>query len=122
MQGLFVPFACVGSGDPVRVLRLYTMNTLDIFEAFIAEAMYNLPLPVLMCYAQALCSETSYCYCYCCVSVHATDSRTLTLALYCAVPYILLVETLVERYFGTVHPKIKTFWSIKLQVNLISHS
>ena len=29
MQGLFVPFACVGSGDPVRVLRLYTTNTLD---------------------------------------------------------------------------------------------
>ena len=31
VQGLSVPFACVGSGDPVRVLRLYTMNTLDIF-------------------------------------------------------------------------------------------
>ena len=30
MQGLSVPFACVGSGDPVRVLCLYTMNTLDI--------------------------------------------------------------------------------------------
>ena len=29
MQGLSVPFACVGSGDPVRVLRLYTTNTLD---------------------------------------------------------------------------------------------
>ena len=29
LQGLFVPFACVGSGDPVRVLRLYTTNTLD---------------------------------------------------------------------------------------------
>ena len=29
MQGLFVPFVCVGSGDPVRVLRLYTTNTLD---------------------------------------------------------------------------------------------
>ena len=26
-----VPFACVGSGDPVRVLCLYTTNTLDIF-------------------------------------------------------------------------------------------
>ena len=26
---LSVPFACVGSGDPVRVLRLYTTNTLD---------------------------------------------------------------------------------------------
>ena len=24
--------------------------------------MYNLPLPVLLCYAQALRSETSYCY------------------------------------------------------------
>ena len=30
VQSLFVPFACVGSGDPVRVLRLYTTNTLDI--------------------------------------------------------------------------------------------
>ena len=29
MQGLFVPFACIGSGDPVRVLHLYTTNTLD---------------------------------------------------------------------------------------------
>ena len=29
LQGLFIPFACVGSGDPVRVLRLYTTNTLD---------------------------------------------------------------------------------------------
>ena len=29
MQGLSVPFACVGSGDPVRVLGLYTTNTLD---------------------------------------------------------------------------------------------
>ena len=29
MQGLSVPVACVGSGDPVRVLRLYTTNTLD---------------------------------------------------------------------------------------------
>ena len=33
--------------------------------------MYNLPLPALMCYAQALRSETSYCYRYCCSS----DSR-----------------------------------------------
>ena len=29
MQGLFTPFAHIGSGDPVRVLCLYTMNTLD---------------------------------------------------------------------------------------------
>ena len=30
LQGLSVLFACVGSSDPVRVLHLYTMNTLDI--------------------------------------------------------------------------------------------
>ena len=30
MQGLSIPFACVGSDDPVRVLRLYTTYTLDI--------------------------------------------------------------------------------------------
>ena len=29
LQGLSIPFACVGSGDPVRVLCLYTTNTLD---------------------------------------------------------------------------------------------
>ena len=29
VKGLSVPFACVGSGDPVRVLCLYTTNTLD---------------------------------------------------------------------------------------------
>ena len=64
MQGLFVPFACVGSGDPVRVLRLYTTNTLDVLlKHLLLRRMYNLPLPILLCYAQALRSETSYCYC-----------------------------------------------------------
>ena len=29
LQGLSIPVACIGSGDPVRVLHLYTMNTLD---------------------------------------------------------------------------------------------
>ena len=64
MQGLSVPFACVGSGDPVRVLRLYTTNTLDVLlKLLLLRRMYNLLLPILLCYAQALSSETSYCYC-----------------------------------------------------------
>ena len=29
LQGLSIPFACIGSGDLVRVLHLYTTNTLD---------------------------------------------------------------------------------------------
>ena len=85
MQGLSVPFACVGSGDPVRVLRLYTTNTLDVLlKHLLLRHMYNLPLPLLLCYAQALRSETSYCYCDLSVSLKSV-------ALYCAVLYILLV-------------------------------
>ena len=50
MQGLFVPFARVGSGDTVGRSYVYpTTNTLDTIEAFIAETLYNLSLPNLMC-------------------------------------------------------------------------
>ena len=51
VQGLFVPFACVGSGDPVRVLHLYTTNTLDTIEAFIAETYVQLAATEAMCYS-----------------------------------------------------------------------
>ena len=45
LQGLFVGCIYVGSGDPVRVLRLlHTTNTLNTlcFEAFIAETYVQL--------------------------------------------------------------------------------
>ena len=65
LQGLSVPFACVGSGDPVRVLRLYTTNTQDIFEAFIAEAYVQLvatnPNVMLKPYALRLPTATATC-------------------------------------------------------------
>ena len=38
-----------------------------LLKHLLLRHMYNLPLPVLMCYAQALRSETSYCYCYYCM-------------------------------------------------------
>ena len=60
VQGLFVPFACVGS-VPVRVLRLYTTNTLDILKHLLLRHMYNLPFTdAYVLRAQALRSETSY--------------------------------------------------------------
>ena len=37
LQGLFVPFARVGSGDPGGSYVYSTTNTLDSIEAFIAE-------------------------------------------------------------------------------------
>ena len=40
-----------------------------LLKHLLLRHMYNLPLLVLMCYAQALRSETSYCYCYCCSDV-----------------------------------------------------
>ena len=43
MQGLFAGCMYVGSGDPVRVLRLlHTTNTLETLEAFIAETYVQL--------------------------------------------------------------------------------
>ena len=48
MQSLFVPFACVGSGDPVRVLRLFH-NKYSGYCCIhlLCKAMYNLSLPRL---------------------------------------------------------------------------
>ena len=42
--------------------------------------MYNLPLQILLCCAQALCSETSYCYRYC-WSTDAASLPSLSLSL-----------------------------------------
>ena len=48
IEGLFVPFADVGSGDPVRVLRLFhNKYTGYNWSIFIAETVYNLSLPNL---------------------------------------------------------------------------
>ena len=48
MQGLFVPFARVGSGDPVRVLRLFhNKYTGYCCIHLLCKAMYNLSLPRL---------------------------------------------------------------------------
>ena len=66
MQGLSVPFACVGSGDPVRVLRLYTTNTLDLLEAFVSQTYVQLAATnASVLHAQALRSETSYLLVHC---------------------------------------------------------
>ena len=48
MQGLFVPFARVGSGDPVRVLHLFH-NKYSGYCCIhlLCKAMYNLSLPRL---------------------------------------------------------------------------
>ena len=48
LQGLFVPFARVGSGDPVRVLRLFhNKYTGYCCIHLLCKAMYNLSLPRL---------------------------------------------------------------------------
>ena len=48
MQGLFIPFARIGSGDPVRVLRLFH-NKYSGYCCIhlLCKAMYNLSLPRL---------------------------------------------------------------------------
>ena len=55
-----------------------TTNTQDTIETFIAETMYNLLLPNLMCYSTG-------CLCPCNCSAYCTR---MTAVLYCTVPYI----------------------------------
>ena len=86
VQGLLVPFACLGSGDPVRVLHLYTTNTLDTLWSI---------------YCWDICTTCHYqnyvllywlirsCSCWSLsVTTWLTDWLRLSPALYCAVPYI----------------------------------
>ena len=76
--------------------------------------MYNLLLPMLMCYVlkpYALRLPTGGCSLVKCWPATAlllcVSCRVLSVTLYCVVTYILLVQTLVERYFGTVHSDIR---------------
>ena len=56
MQGLFVPFECVGSGDTVRVLqRIHWIH----FEAFIAETYVQLATTEAMCYSTSWSALTA---------------------------------------------------------------
>ena len=111
MQGLSIPFACVGSGDPVRVLHLYTTNTLDVLlKHLLLRRMYNLPLPILLCYAQALRSETSYCYCdrvtlSACVQVTLCECRV-------RIPRTVLCSAL---YTACVDASRTVFWDCSLK-------
>ena len=96
LQGLSVPFACIGSSDPVRVLRLYTTNTLDILWSI---------------YCWDICTTCRYqCLCATCSSLTLWDflladvlrssagtrmvsnqMLCLLFTLYCVVVYIPLV-------------------------------
>ena len=53
MQGFIRPVARVGSGDPVRVLRLYTTNNWMKFVVFIAETYVQLVVTDLRAILQA---------------------------------------------------------------------
>ena len=96
MQGLFVPFACVGSGDPVRVLCLFH-NKYSGYCCIhlLCKAMYNLSLPRLSANyyglpttVQLRAAHESRCSLF-------GVSRSTAQVLYC---------TCLERYiYGTVH-------------------
>ena len=96
MQGLFVPFARVGSGDPVRVLRLFH-NKYSGYCCIhlLCKAMYSLSLPRLSANyyglpttVQLRAAHESRCSLF-------GVSRSTAQVLYC---------TCLERYtFGTIH-------------------
>ena len=100
VQGLFVPFACLGSGDPVRALRLYTTNTLDTIEAFFAETYIQLVT------TEAMCCSTSW-------SALTTTTRATCVtdfALFCAAPYIVACVDVSRTVFSGPFKCILNFY------------
>ena len=75
MQGLFVPFACVGSGDPVRVLRLlhnkytgfnwgiYCWDNVQLVATKSNVLLYSLPTSVQLCCWRASLRMSIVLYC-----------------------------------------------------------
>ena len=86
VQGLFVPLAHVGSGDPVRVLRLYTMNTLDtLWSIYCWDICTTCCYQIYVLLYWLLRSRRSLLTD--CLS-RGNDSVCLSITLYCAVLYI----------------------------------
>ena len=99
LQGLFVPFARVGSGDPLRVLRLFhNKYTGYCCIHLLCRSMYNLSLPRLSANyyglpttVQLRAAHESRCSLF-------GVSRSTAQVLYC---------TCLERYiFGTVQSSL----------------
>ena len=127
MQGLFVPVARIGSGDPLRVLRLYTTNKLDILWSI---------------YCWDICTTCDYqnyvllywlIRSYSCwslsVTTWLTDWLWLSLALYCAMPYIAACVDVsrtvfwdhskrVNRHTKTEDRKTNGTWKMKIRTSV----
>ena len=84
--------ACVGSGDPVRVLRLYTTNTLDEVCSIYCWDICTTCRYRSTCYSTSASGPTALSVCsrLCLVAnCSLTDSwLTSALVLYCTVPFI----------------------------------
>ena len=80
MQGLFVPIARVGSGNPVRVLRL-----LHNKDAGYNWSIYCWDICTTCCYQTYVLSYSQMCTGW---VLSTTDCRMIA-ALYCAVPFIV---------------------------------
>ena len=63
-----------------------------LLKHLLLRHMYNLPLLVLMCYAQALRSETSYCYYYYCVCARVSWVGVCCRTVLCGALYTACVD------------------------------
>ena len=113
---LSVPFACVGSGDPVRVLRLYTMNTLDTLWSIYCWGIcttcrYPFYCVMLKPYALRLPTAT-------CVWVRLWLSVTVRRTVLCGALYTACVDA-SRTVFGTVQSIAVSNYSEKSTLFLI---
>ena len=77
------PVACVGSGDPVRVLCLYTTNTLDEVWSIYCWDICTTCRYQSTCYSMGASEPTMLSVCSCWLLAHEW-----ALVLYCTMPFI----------------------------------
>ena len=85
VQGLSVPFACIGSGDPVRVLHPYTTNTLSTLQS-----IYYWDICTTCCYRiYVLCAQALWLWDFLLlIPTSHWLSGECAPTLYCVVAYI----------------------------------
>ena len=89
MQSVFIRLvACVGSGDPVRVLRLYTMNTLDEVCSIYCWDICTTCRYRSTCYSTGASGPTALSVCSRLCLVTNCSTENWALVLYCTMPFI----------------------------------
>ena len=99
LQGFIRPVARVGSGDPVRVLRLYTTITLDEVCSIYCWDICTTCCYQSMCYSMCASGPTTLSVCSRLCLVANCSTKNWALVLYCTMSFIAICVDAIGTVF-----------------------